>query len=50
MIKASHMWFFVKALYTFPACFKKIKFCSGSGRNNALFPPICPKVMKIAQK
>ena len=23
---------------------------TGSGQNNAIFPPICPKLMKIAQK
>ena len=37
------MWFSAKALYTFQACFKKIK-------DNALFPPIYPKLMKITQK
>ena len=41
------MQFSAKALYTFRATSFLV---TGSGRNNALFPPICPKVMKIAQK
>ena len=47
-VKAFHMQFSAKALYTFR---NEILFpFTGSGRNNALFPPIFSKVMKIAHK